>query len=352
MSKAGTGTTIDDALTLLRRYGPEFGEMRLANHGPMASEALLTLNRAPEMMPWAESYTPRLEERPRSSNPINAEAWREALGQGNRVADWTAFFEAELARESYQTALKSWIPRLLPGLAAAAAHGVIRVAHAVRSLDAGVSAPRTQELADGFGYWAASYFELPGTPSDRVRAPSAALAEIPRVELSNRDGSITARLKELGSHPRFHSGLEAAGPGDDASAFLSDLTATMAHVYLANAAHGSAYDIALIHALTGPSAVRLLAPHLDAATTQVALRYAWQVAAGIYAAYSDTPYEADASSASAPHREIDDIIDRAVATGDEHAIKFTEACLREHAIAPDPALLAAADLVADRLAPN
>jgi hypothetical protein len=104
--------------------------------------------------------------------------------------------------------------------------------------------------------------------------------------------------------------------------------------------------------LTDPSAVRLLAPHLDDATTQVALRYAWQVAAGIYAAYSDTPYDADASSSSAPHRDIDDIIDRAVATGDEHAIKFTEACLREHAIAPDPALLASADLVAERLAPN
>ena len=60
--------------------------MRLANHGPMAAEALLALNRAPNMIPWAESYTPRLEERPRSSNPIDADAWRDALGQSNHVA--------------------------------------------------------------------------------------------------------------------------------------------------------------------------------------------------------------------------------------------------------------------------
>jgi hypothetical protein len=38
----------------------------------------------------------------------------------------------------------------------------------------------------------------------------------------------------------------------------------------------------------------------------------------------------------------DDLIDRAIACGDEHAIKFTEVCLREHALNPDPAFFAAA----------
>ena len=36
------------------------------------------------------------------------------------------------------------------------------------------------------------------------------------------------------------------------------------------------------------------------------------------------------------------LVDRAISNGDEHAIKFTEACLREHAIAPSPVYLAAA----------
>ena len=39
---------------------------------------------------------------------------------------------------------------------------------------------------------------------------------------------------------------------------------------------------------------------------------------------------------------VEDLIDSAVATGDEHAIKFTEACLREHALNPKPVYLAAA----------
>jgi hypothetical protein len=38
----------------------------------------------------------------------------------------------------------------------------------------------------------------------------------------------------------------------------------------------------------------------------------------------------------------EDLVGRAVAAGDEHAIKFTEVCLREHAISPAPVFLAAA----------
>ena len=36
------------------------------------------------------------------------------------------------------------------------------------------------------------------------------------------------------------------------------------------------------------------------------------------------------------------LIQSAIECGDEHAIKFTEACLREHAIMPNPSYLAAA----------
>jgi hypothetical protein len=41
-----------------------------------------------------------------------------------------------------------------------------------------------------------------------------------------------------------------------------------------------------------------------------------------------------------PRRE--ELVERAIATGDEHSIKFVEACLREHALNPKPVYLAAA----------
>jgi hypothetical protein len=39
--------------------------------------------------------------------------------------------------------------------------------------------------------------------------------------------------------------------------------------------------------------------------------------------------------------DVADLIEQAIASRDEHAIKFTEACLREHRLAPDPAYIAA-----------
>ena len=46
----------------------------------------------------------------------------------------------------------------------------------------------------------------------------------------------------------------------------------------------------------------------------------------------------------------DSLIDREVATVDEHAIKFTEACLREYALNPQQVYLAAAKDATEKLA--
>ena len=104
--------------------------------------------------------------------------------------------------------------------------------------------------------------------------------------------------------------------------------------------------IAFVHAVTGPSAVRLLLPHVSEATAQLLLRYAWQAAAALYAAFSH-------ASVSAPTVAVPSdpnaLIDAAVATRDEHAIKFTEACLREHAQRPGVGYLEAAGRVVGRL---
>ncbi len=150
-------------------------------------------------------------------------------------------------------------------------------------------------------------------------------------------GLITLGLRGLAEDARFPDVANLVDASGDASAFLSDLTETFAAVYVANAHAGTV--IALIHAVTGPSVIRLLAPHLTPEATEVALRYGWQAGAAIYAAMGETP---DAGPVEAPDETRDELIDRAVATGDEHAIKFAEACLREHALNPKPVYLAAA----------
>jgi hypothetical protein len=66
----------------------------------------------------------------------------------------------------------------------------------------------------------------------------------------------------------------------------------------------------------------------------------WQVAAALYSVHAPGADPEPVPTAEPPAPEV--LADRAVATGDEHAIKLTEACLRLYAESPDPVLLRAA----------
>jgi hypothetical protein len=171
--------------------------------------------------------------------------------------------------------------------------------------------------------------------------PSEAIARVQMIPPEIRHGnfgSFTDSLAQLDSFTPFKLTLDAVDTSGNASAFVSDLTATFARVFLANA-RDVYTTIAFVHAVTGPSSIRPMLPHLGAPTAHAALRYAWQAAAAMYATFG--------TSAALPRvdenkiRDVDELIDRAIACGDEHTIKFTEVCLREYALNPDPAFLAA-----------
>ncbi|HVN28157.1 MAG TPA: questin oxidase family protein, partial [Candidatus Binataceae bacterium] len=152
---------IDEAYTIFARTGPEFGG-GLSNHGPMASEALAAMGRAEAILPWANRYAKRLDAHPSPTARISPNDWRAALGKEHRVADWIAFFDDALKEASWRIVLNAWVERLAPGIAAAAFHGVLRTAHAARALGNRETPERRNELAEGLGYWAATYHALPG----------------------------------------------------------------------------------------------------------------------------------------------------------------------------------------------
>ena len=124
---------LDEGLGRLATTGPEY-RGGLSNHGPMAAEALVRLGRADAVGHWLDGYLPKLDEAPRASDRVSDENWRDALGRRNRVADWEAYLREQLGGEPWRDVLARWWPRLLPGVAAAATHGIIRTAHAARSL--------------------------------------------------------------------------------------------------------------------------------------------------------------------------------------------------------------------------
>jgi hypothetical protein len=350
---------IDDAYALLLDRAPEYGLMGFANHAPMAVDALVALGRSAAVGPWLARYAPALGPAPTPGDPLDASDWRPTestdglravLGDESRFADWRVLFDHALVAEPWETVLDRWAARLAPGLIGAALHGLLRTAHATRALGRRDTPLRRRELAQGLAYWAATYHALPGdvdAPSARL-ASADALRAIPLLPVAARrpHGSIVDALAPLADFTPFHGAARLIDPAAGApDAVLSDMTATLAAAYLANVSRENL--IALVHFVTGPSAIRLLFPHVSEATRHLLLGYAWQAGAALYCAYGTT---AEAVTPRAPLPDRAQLIDGAVATGDEHAIKFVEACLREDAIRPAPAFRAAARDAIERLA--
>jgi hypothetical protein len=312
------------------------------NHAPMVAEALCALDRPEAVMPWLERYQPRLLPRPAVDEPVDPERWRDALGRRGSFAAWCAFFVEELREAAWRGVLDIWAARLAPGVSAAATHGAIRVGHAVRALGAAETPQRRRELGDALASWAASYREFPAAAEGiaATLTPREALAAIPIVPPERRvSGNITAALAGLAAFSEFAPAVARADLEGDLAPLLADLTELFARVYLANTSN-TPTAIAFIHGVTSLGAIGHIAPHVTEPTARSLLRYGWQAGCGLYACYgSGAGIAADVTAS-----EEDDVslIDRALANGDEHVIKFTEACLSRHRIAPSPVYLAAA----------
>ncbi len=239
--------TLGEALQRLPASGPEFRGF-LSNHGPMAVEAMVRNGQARRVHRWLDTYENRLEGVPGARTRITDANWQEALGGPGRVTDWTAYFTDLVAERPWREVLAEWWPRLLPGIAGAATHPVIRVGHAVRSLLAeGADAPRIAELTHAPGYWAA--------------------------------------------------------PG-----------------------------IMLVHAATAPNAVLRTLPALPRELWASSFAVAWAATSAITAIYAaDTARPAPDASSLTP----EEVFERAVANGNEHAIKFADTALDVAAASED-----------------
>lgn len=343
---------MDHALEFLAPYGPDLRN-GLTNHAPMAVEVLAALGRAEAIMPWLEHYRKSMLPRPVAHSPINPEDWRAALGKENRVADWNAFFVNELKDAPWHEVLARWTERLAPGFCASAMHGIIRVGHAIRSLNESETPLRSRELADGLGYWAAAYQTLPAaaqhvTGSLRARE---AITKVPLVPLTQRkfSGTIVSSLEALDQFPDFAPVIGLLDVKSDPVQVVSDISETFTRVYLANA-RDVLSTIVFIHSVTGVVALRSIFPYLPETTTPILLQYAWQGSCALYSAFGQSPPSAE--KIESPRESRDTLIDIAVTNGDEHVIKFTEACLREYNLNPSSAYLAAARHASDMLVAN
>lgn len=347
-----------EAYERLAGLGYERGEADFANHGPMAAEALSTLGFGDQVPSWVEDYKRGVAHHdppePRFRlDPSDERSWREALGRFERAGDWEELFARELADRPWRDVLSTWWPRLLPGLMAALTHGLIRTAHAVRCM-AATDRPEKlalQELSRGLAYWAARYRPLPGqvelTGEQTVAGAVAALARIGR-EAAPPGGP---RLASLHDTPGFAAALTGLRPLD-AGRRLSEMTTTFAGV---NMSHPDGPTVPLIHGVTAPAAMRIALAHLPHDQHAMSIAAMWHVHVALLLMFtSDTGTEAQ-SLADASHSGLpswQELFERAIVHGDEHVIKFTEACYRENAIQPDPRFAAAVQAAQRKIPPR
>ncbi|HEY3505534.1 MAG TPA: hypothetical protein VGN37_22455 [Actinocatenispora sp.] len=345
---------LDEAYERLHDSGPE-REGWLSNHAPMAVEALARHGHDTDIHAWIDWYTPKLEDMPRRYEPIDADRWREALGDPRRIADWVDLLTGSVADTPWRTVLATWWPRLLPGIAAGATHGVIRVGHAVRTLLSGDESPAAvAELGHALAYWAARWQAVPGVNLAAVGGtltPDTALDHVP--VLPHQSGGIRERLARLdsligtGSSSEVVSwpdSLAAGAPPDDpawARDWLADLVDAAVRRYRY---FGYGSPVMLVHSATAPNAVLRTLPALPRELWVPSVGAAWAASAAVTSVYTpDRPVPpGDLAAPPSGHDPVRELLDRAAAHRGEHVIKLVDTAVDVHERTGDPDALAAA----------
>ncbi|MFF9168042.1 MULTISPECIES: questin oxidase family protein [unclassified Streptomyces] len=316
MTANDTTGRLDEALARLHTTGPErLG--RLTNHAPMVVEALAARGRAGAVHRWLDLYRPKLEDFPRRVAPVTDGNWRKALGDPRRAADWIDHFSRALAERPWRAVLAEWWPRLLPGLYGGSTHPVIRLGHAVRALGQEENEPRLTELAHALGYWAARHHPVEGIVTlPGADSAAAALDAVPPAE--GAQGGFPTRLAAVRRLPGWAG--DVSDP-DTARARLTELVRAATHRY---ATHGHGEETMLVHAATAPNAVLRTLDALPRAMWVPSLRVAWTASAAVTAMYAPAeavPWRSPGSVTA------EDVVERALAHGDEHVIKLTDTAL-------------------------
>jgi len=193
-------------------------------------------------------------------------------------------------------------------------------------------------LGQALGYWAARWQSLP--PPARGDGTADATVVLGAAPLLRSSGGFRTRVGELtdnGSWSPAVAPLRAPDRPADVPAALDALVDAAVTRY-EQWAHGS--PIMLVHAATAPRAAALVLPALPEHMWKATLEGAWTVCAAISTIYRPTTTPPPpASSTERAAVSVDDVVDLAVASRDEYAIKFVEVASgvtspREH-VSPD-----------------
>jgi hypothetical protein len=164
----------------------------------------------------------------------------------------------------------------------------------------------------------------------------------PRVaEAASRVGFLSDSVRRLDSFPGFAEAIERLALPERAGLdeFLSALCLAAASLYLD---HVDA-RIVYVHAVTIPSAARLIAPFLSDTAACLLAASVLQATMAIHSIYGEKTSRVESDEeVDRISGNWDEIRYHAACSLEEHAIKMVEACWREYRIREDPIFLQAA----------
>ena len=303
-----------ELLTAGLAHAPEDADGQ-SNHLPMALAALHPLGAGPERLAaFAQGYAPRLQPAPPQQPWSPGDPWPDRLGRPEAWSGYRALFTEWIAQEGATDMLGQVLPQLMPGVGAAAFHGLIRTASAVRCGHLG-------ELADGLAYWASRHLRLgalhnplAGTAcAPATEDPVALLRDLPAGR--SRQRLISDQLRDVARDGRVNR-VAARLMVDGHTLERLARTAAFAYAHTGN--------FTALHLVTGTHALRVLTRLLD----EPLVAWAWHWQAFAHAVVAARLQPADAVAL----RPWKAIIARALDHDDEHVIKLVESCLEEERV--------------------
>ncbi len=300
-------TTVSSACARLladaRTFGPLYGP-GFSNHLPMALIALERMGAAPPVLErFAGAYRARL--RPAGMAEL-VEDPRTLLGRQRNYAGLERFFVQAVDAGGEAAVLRHWLPVLMPGLAAAGFHAMIRLAYGLEAGDRG-------ELCAALAFWVLAYKAVP-VPEQRTDAALAAIAARVATAAGDLHGAgptIGARMAAVERHPALLGAQPVSITLPDVAAFALD-------------AFYASEDFMLLHAVTACHAFRSVATWFD--DQDGALRQLWQAVLVVWlAAVRQGPRARQAGIG------WDEIMQRATGSADDHVIKLCWTARAGHA---------------------
>ena len=309
-----------DLKTHALKYAPEYGEHDFSDHLPMAVTALRELGAPPERVEtFAKTYRKKLRRKKVGKTKIDGLLLSARRGDPTVYPAALNYFLDEIEQNGRAQALGEHLPELTGAIAAAAFHGVIRVAF-------GLIAKSDVEIAAGLAYWhahatpvkfARSIGAANNDAQTLIEDVASAVAKHKR-KLKLDQPTISGRIAEVMSNPHLSAVMTRAAAADVP---FDQIAATALRVYMAS------LDFTALHCVTGVHATRVLSEHV--VMDDVKLRKAlWSSLCAAYATIGAPALEPLTPPPSgAPDWHV--IQSAAQSSDDEHDIKFAYACMEE-----------------------